>query len=85
MITENEMNISSGASVEEVIQKIGQFCEKGWLEFPLPIYKGKEEYFICSGDCQSCGVPELVRLLKAMLEDKKEETNHHYPDVVYGF
>lgn len=58
-------------NVEEMLQEIELFCEKGWKSFPNRlIYKG-EEYHICTGDCQSCGVPELIRLLKAMLKDKK--------------
>ena len=79
-------NIEGEASVEEVLQKIEQACEKGWMHFPSEVhYKGEEYHGICTADCLSCGVPGLIRLLKAMLQDKKEEPDHYYPDVIYGF
>lgn len=65
------MEIQDEASVKEVLKEIEQFCEKGWTEFPTELnYKG-EGYYICTGDCQSCGVQGLIHFLNAMLEDKK--------------
>ena len=65
-------NIEDETSVEEVLQRIEQSCKKGWMHFPEEIhYKGEEYYGICTADCQSCGVPGLIRLLKAMLGDSE--------------
>lgn len=72
-------------NVEEMLQEIELFCKKGGTHFPEVIHYKGEEYTICTGNCKSCGVPGLIRLLNAMLKDKKEEANHHYPDVIYGF